>query len=114
MLLGDLEQVGKARFIVHCELGEHLAVKRQPLFFETTHQTAIGQPFSTCGGVDTRDPERPEVAFSAPAIAEGVNERMQQRLVGGPICAPAGATEALHGLEDLVALFESDYTAFNA
>jgi len=87
MFLRDLEKFRKAGLVIHRKVGQHLAVERKTLFLEPADQTAVGQPFGSRSRVDARDPQCAEIALTAAPVAERINERMQQRLVGSPVRA---------------------------
>ena len=68
--------------VVHSEVGEHLAVDLDTCFSERTHQLAVTQPFQTCSGIDTLNPESAEVTFLGLTIAVSVLESFLPSVFG--------------------------------
>ena len=60
--------------VVHCEVGENLAVETDVLCTELAHELGIGHSVLTCGSVDTLDPKGAEVALLGLAVTIGVRE----------------------------------------
>ena len=60
--------------VVHCQVGENLAVETDVLCAELAHELGIGNTVLTSGGVDSLDPEGAEVALLGLAVTIGVSQ----------------------------------------
>ena len=58
--------------MVHGQVGQHLAVKPDAFLVHPAHKIGVGQPMLTHAGVDTLDPQAPEIAFFPSAVAVGI------------------------------------------
>src|SRR5713226_2190949 len=99
-VLGNLHQPGKGAAVAHGQVGQHLAVDLYSGLAKAVHESVVGQPGLPGRRVDARDPELPHLPLPAPAVAEGVGEGVQHRLVGGPEEKLLGEPEALGPLQD--------------
>src|SRR5439155_18797813 len=101
-LLRDLRQPLECHGVTHGEIGQDLAVDLDPGPPQAVHQAAVGQVMQPRGRVDARDPEAPEVALFATAVAVGVLLSPLDGLFGGlpELAAPDKvAFGELHDLE---------------
>ena len=70
--LGLRDQRGERCGLGDRDIGEHLAVDRDPSLAEAVDKSAVGQAVLAHRGVDALDPERAEVALLVLAVAIGV------------------------------------------
>src|SRR5262249_11276975 len=91
------------------EIGQHLAIDRDPGLAEAVDKSTVGQPERPHRGIETLDPQRAEGALFALAVAIGVLVGALDRLLGDADRVLAPAVVALRGLADfLVAGVGSD------
>src|SRR4249920_2861449 len=76
---------GEALLIEHRDVREDLAVDFDLRAAEAVHEPAIRQAVRACGRVDSRDPERAELALAHPTVAERVLARLDDSLLRGAI-----------------------------
>src|SRR5579884_1810285 len=69
---GLLDQYGKARSVLHGDIREHLAVKRDAGSFQPVDELAIADAILTGGGADTLNPEAAVLPLSRAAVALGI------------------------------------------
>ncbi len=86
--------------IVNGQIREHLAIDLELCFQQPVDQTAVGQAVQACGCVDTRNPQRAELALFLAAVAIGVLARLDDCLLGGPIDLAAGVVIALRPCQE--------------
>src|SRR6478672_9489994 len=84
-LFGDRRKGGEALLIEHRDVREDLAVDFDLRAAEAVHEPAIRQAVRACGRVDSRDPERAELALAHPTVAERVLARLDDSLLRGAI-----------------------------
>src|SRR5205085_10968301 len=94
--------LGEGGLVHHREVGEHLAIDVDLRLLQAGHEGRIGHAHLARRGVDARDPQRAEGAFSLAAIAVGVLPRLHHRLLGYAIDVLPAAAESLGLLEDLL------------
>ena len=70
LVADSLESLG----IIHCEIGEHLAVDLDACLMNKTHQLAVGEVFHTGCSIDSLNPESAEVALFLLAVAVGIGK----------------------------------------
>ena len=102
--LGLLDDRLERRRLVDREIGQHLAVDRDPGLGEPVDKPAVGEAERTHRGVEALDPQRAEGALAPLAVAEGVLVGLLHRLLGDADGVLAPAVEALGGLEDFLVL----------
>src|SRR5262249_35114151 len=85
----------KGSGIVHSQVGQHLAIDLNLSLQQAIDQPAVGQSVQTRCGVDTRDPERAELALLLAAIPVCVLTSLDDCLLGGAIDLAAGVVVAL-------------------
>src|SRR6266481_1658606 len=100
VVLGNLHQPGKGTAVAHGQVSQHLAVDLHSGLAKAVHQLVVRQTRSPRRGVDPRDPELPHLALAAAAVAVGVGQSVQDRLVGGTEQQLLGESEALGPVED--------------
>src|SRR5712691_1323552 len=86
------------------EIGQHLAVDRDPGLGDAGDEPAVGQAEIAHRRVEALDPQRPEGALAPLAVAERVLVGLLHRLLGDPDGVLAPAVIALGGFEDLLVL----------
>src|SRR5580700_3491900 len=104
----------ECRRLADCEVGEHLAVERDPGFAEAGNKSTVGEAKLAHRRIEALDPQRTERAFAALAVAKGVLVRLFDRLLGDPDRVLAPAVVALGGFEDLFVLGVSGNASFDA
>src|SRR4029077_6017744 len=98
--LGNLHPPGKGTAVPHGQVSQHLAVDLHTGLAKAVHQLVVRQPRLPGRGVDPGDPQPAHLALAAPAVAERVRERVQDRLVGGTEQQLLGKAKALGAVED--------------
>src|SRR5467141_3895622 len=98
--LSNLHQPSKGTAVAHGQVSQHLAVDLHSGLAKAVHQLVVRQTGLPRRGVDPRDPELPHLALAAAAIAVGVGQSVQDRLVGGTEEQLLGEPEALGPVED--------------
>src|ERR1700674_1460900 len=98
--LSNLHQPSKGTAVAHGQVSQHFAVDLHSGLAKAVHELVVGQPRLTRGRVDASNPERPHLALAAPAVPEGVGERVEHSLVGRAEKQLLRKTEALGTVED--------------
>src|SRR5690606_9843652 len=70
--LGPLGQAGKARLVVHRQIGQDLAVDLDARGLEAVNHLAVGEAHLARRRIDALNPERAEIALSVAPVAVGV------------------------------------------
>lgn len=63
------------------QVRQHFAIDLDIRLLETMNKLTIVQIIQARGGIDARNPEPSEIALAIPAVAEGVEERLQHRFI---------------------------------
>src|SRR5438105_1011086 len=113
-LFRNLHQPSKGTAVAHGQVSQHLAVNLHSGLAKAVHQLVVGQPRLARRGVDARDPERPHLPLATAAVAKGVGERVQHRLVGGTEQQLLGKAEALGAGEDGLMAAMRGHAAFDS
>src|SRR6266446_4981206 len=100
VVLRNLHQPGKGTAVAHGQVSQHLAVDLHTGLAKAVHQLVVRQTRLPRRGVDPRDPELPHLALAAAAVAVGVGQSVQDRLVGGTEEQLLGKPEAFGPVED--------------
>src|SRR5215831_13328105 len=96
------------------EIGQHLAIDQQAGLAEPGDEAAVVEAEGPHRGVETLDPQRPEGALAALAVAVGVLVGLLHRLLGDADGVLAPAVIALGGLENLLVLGVAGDAALDA
>src|SRR6266849_6786676 len=102
--LGLLDDRRKSHGLGDCKIGQHLAIDQKPGFVEAVDEPAVGQAEGAHRRIEALNPERPERALAALAVAVGVLVRLLHGLLGDADGVLAPAVIALGGLEDFLVL----------
>src|SRR5262249_858856 len=86
------------------QLGEHLAVERDPRLGASVDELVVGEAVRASARVDPRDPEPAEDPLALLAVAVRVDERVLDLLLRVAVARVLEAPVALRRLEDLAAL----------
>src|SRR5438034_917170 len=113
-LLGDLRQLAERRRVMHRQIREDLAVDLNAGLAQAVHEAVVGDLVQPRRGVDADDPQPPELAFLAPAVAVGVLRRPLDRLLGRLPQLAAPAEVALGELHHLLLALEAHDVALDA
>src|SRR5262245_23135918 len=111
---GLLDDRLKGRRLVDGEVGQDLAIDHEPGLGEAVDKSAVVEPKRPHRGIEALDPERPEGALPALAIAVGVLIGLLDRLLGDADRVLATAEIALRGLEYFLVLGVSGDTTLDA
>src|SRR5689334_2776708 len=112
--LGLFDDRLKGRRLVDGEVGQDLAIDHEPGLGEAVDKSAVVEPKRPHRGIEALDPERPEGALAAFAVAEGVLIGLLDRLLGNADRVLATAVIAFRGLEDFLVLGVSGDTTLDA
>src|SRR5690606_23792771 len=97
-----LRQGGKARGVVHGDVGQHLAVEGDAGLHQAIHEAAVADAVGARRRVDAGDPQRTEIALLLLAADVGVLQRLRDRLLGDAEDLATGVVVALGLLQDLL------------
>src|SRR5579871_5937456 len=111
---GLIDERLEGRRFPHREIGEHLAIDRDPGLAEAVDKSAVGEALLARRRVDALDPQRAEGALAVLAVAIGVLVRLLDRLLGDADRILAPAVIALGGFQDLLVLGMRGDAAFDA
>ena len=76
-----LERLG----IVHCQVGQDLAVDFNAGFVKFTHQLRVGKALQACSRIDSLNPQGAEVAFLVATVTIGIGQTFFPSVLGyGP------------------------------
>src|SRR3982750_4736353 len=95
VVLRNLHQPSKGTAVAHGQVSQHLAVDLHSGLAKAVHQLVVRKTRLAGRRVDPRDPQLPHLTLAATAVPEGVRERVQDRLVGGPEEQLFGKPESL-------------------
>ena len=95
------------------EVGQHLAVDRDPGLVEAVDESAVGEAEAAHRRVEALDPQGAERALAPLAVAERVLVRLLDRLLGDADRVLASAVIAFGGLQDLLVLGMRGDAAFD-
>src|SRR5882757_7198475 len=112
--LGLLDNGRKRRRLVDRQIRQHLAVHLHAGLVESADEAAVVEAERAHRRIKALDPERPERALAALAVAKGVLVGLLHRLLGDADGVLAPAVIALGGLEDLLVLGVPGDAAFDA
>jgi len=73
MLFRGIAEFPEGLLIRHSQFSQHLGVKAHIGDLQPLHQSAVVEAKGLAAGVDARNPESPERAFSGPAVAKGID-----------------------------------------
>src|SRR5271154_6179500 len=110
-LVDDRLECGR---LVDGEIGQHLAVHRDPGFAEAGDKPAVGEPEAPDRRVEALDPQGAEGALAPLAVAEGVLACLLHRVLGNADGVLAPAVIAFGGFEDFLVLGVSGDPPFDA
>src|SRR5262249_59101275 len=96
------------------EIGQHLAVNRDPGFGEAGNEAAVIETERADRGVEALNPQSPKVALTPLAVAIGVLIRFLDRLLGNPNRVLAAAVIAFCRFEHFLLLGMGGDAAFDA
>src|SRR2546425_5535458 len=113
-LLRDLRQLRERDRVTHRQVGQDLAVDLDAGPAQPVHEPAVGQLVQPRGRIDAGNPQPPEIALLAPAVAVGVLLRPLDALLGRLPQLAAPAPVALGELHDLVLALQAGDVAFDA
>src|ERR1700730_5349057 len=99
---GDGDQFAEGRRVANRQIRQHLAIDVDAGEFQAVHELVVRHPLAARRRVDPGDPELAHVTLPRAAVAIGVLERMEHRLVGRPEERPVRHAEALGEAEDLL------------
>ena len=99
-LAGQLDQPRKGSFVPHGQVRQHLAVQLDIGRLQTRDETAVAQPIGPAGGIDPLHPKAAEIALARPPVAERVQPRVHDLLVGSPVATALVAVVTLGLLEN--------------
>ena len=85
---------------MHRQVGQHPAIQLDTGFLQAGDELAVGHSLGPGLGVDTRDPEGPEITLLDPAVPVGVLACLGDRLFGDPVDPAAGTVVTLGLLEN--------------
>src|SRR5579872_4455071 len=112
--LGLLRDLRKRCLVVHREIGEHLAVDVDRRLLEAIHERAVRKAKLAHRGVDARDPQRAELAFSRSPVAILVLPRLHHRFLRDAIDVVAPAAVALGLLDHLLVPRAGGHATFDS
>ncbi len=61
--LGRLGKLGKRGHIIDCQISQHLTVDLDAGLVQAVHHAAVAYAIDPRRGIDTRDPQAPEIAL---------------------------------------------------
>jgi hypothetical protein len=111
---GLLDNGRKGRGLVDRQIGQHFAVDQKAGFGEPVDEPTVVQAERTHRRVEPLNPQCPEGALAALAVAIGVLVRLLDRLLGDANGVFAPAIIALGGLEDFLVFGVAGDAAFDA
>src|SRR5215470_10091508 len=111
---GLLDDGLKGRRLGNGEVRQDLAIDHEPGLAEAVDKSAVIEPKRPHRGVEALNPERPEGALAALAVAIGVLVGLLDRLLGDADRVLATAEIAFRGLEDFLVLGVSGDTTLDA
>src|ERR1043166_2723251 len=100
--LGLTDDGFERRRLANGEVGQHLAIDRDPGLAEAVDKSTVGEPERSHRGIEALDPQRAEGALFALAVAIGVLVGALDRLLGDADGVLAPAVVALRGLADFL------------
>src|SRR5262249_27273958 len=112
--LGLLHDRLERRRLGDGEVRQDLAIDRDAGLGEAVDESAVVEAKGPHRGVEALDPERPEGALAALAVAVGVLLRLLHRLLGNADGVPPPAVVAFGGLVDFLVLGVSGDATFDA
>jgi len=89
--------------IIHGKVRQHLTVETDVLLGEFTHKLRIRETVLTCGGVDSLDPKRAEIALLGTAVTVCVGETFLVGVLRNRPNIPSRQEVATGSFEDLLA-----------
>ncbi len=92
----SLESLG----VVHCEVGEHLAVDLDASLVKVTHQLRVAHAFETSGSVDTLNPQCTEGALLVTTVAVCIGQTFLPSVFGNGPHILAGSEIATRKLKN--------------
>src|SRR5215470_14907619 len=112
--LGLLDDGLKGRRLGDGEVGQDLAIDHEPGLAQAVDKSAVVEPKRPHRGIEALNPERPEGALAALAVAVGVLVGLLDRLLGDADRVLAPPIKALGGLVDFLVLGVSGDTTLDA
>src|SRR6476469_4034501 len=102
------DELAERRRVLHGEIGQLLAVEGDAGCLQPRDERAVGDPVLAGGGVDTHDPQAPEVPLLVAAADESILERGIGRLFRGAIQLALVAEHSFRAAQQLLALLTPD------
>ena len=65
-VLGDLDELGESRSVVHSQIGQHLAVEVDVGLLQTADELGVGHAVHAGSRVDTGNPQGTEITGFSP------------------------------------------------
>jgi hypothetical protein len=93
--LGQVSQLAKCRTIMNGQVGKHFAVNLHTRLFQAMNELAIIEAILARRCIDAADPQGAEIALAVAAVAVGIKERFEHRLICPPKEQMFGANLAL-------------------
>ena len=85
LLYRNGDDLGEGGRIPYRHVGKHLAIDINPGLIKAVDEPAIGETMLTGSGINTDDPQPSEIALSIAAMAIGIAQGLQHRLVGDAV-----------------------------
>src|SRR5574343_440483 len=109
-----LHDAAEGSLVVHCEVGQHLAVDLDGSLLQAVGELAVGQTQFTHTGVDTGNPEAAEHALLGTAVTVGILPSLHYRLFGDTEDITAATAKTLGKGQNLLVTGMGRYTTFDA
>src|SRR5574343_279935 len=109
-----VHDAAEGSLVVHCEVGQHLAVDLDGSLLQAVGELAVCQAQFTCSGVDTGNPQLAEHALLVAAVTVGILPSLHYRLFGDTEDVTAATTETLGKGENFLVTGTGRYTTFDA
>src|SRR5574343_139854 len=109
-----VHDAAEGSLVVHCEVGQHLAVDLDGSLLQAVGELAVCQAQFTCSGVDTGNPQLAEHALLVAAVTVGVLPSLHYRLFGDTEDITAATTETLGKGGNFLVTGTGRYTPFDA
>ena len=95
--------------MVHCQIGQHLAVQVDMFLMQFADESGIGHTVRTDTGIDTYNPQIPEASLLGLTVTISISETLFPRVLGdGPDILPASELAAGQ-FHDLLSASPSGY-----
>src|SRR3990172_7210960 len=99
---GHMDDDGEGLRLTDCEIGEHLPVEADAGGLQAVDQATVAGAVEPGGGVDTGDPQPAQVTLADSAVAVGIPQALEHRLVRPPEQSVARAPHPARHAKDLV------------